>query len=324
MSKNTILNKVDVLSVGLLVADVFGKPIDDVPAWGRLGTFAHIEHHCGGCAVNTAVDLVRLGLKAAVAGAVGKDTAGTFIKQTLSQSGIEVDGISEFKQASTAYTFIMIAANGQRRYLHHLGANACLSDGDIPDSLLARARMLHIGGAFLMPQMDGQPTAKLLQRARNAGLKTSLDTAYNPNVNARSLIEPCLPYLDIFIPSIEEAELITGLKEPAAILDFFAPHQIPILGIKLGKQGCIIRSGETTIHYPAYEVEVVDTSGAGDAFMAGFLYGILQNWTIENAATFANAAAAFCVQAVACSTGIRPAQEILKFIQRTPLLGQRL
>jgi len=164
-------DSLDVLCVGIAVADVMAKPIDELPAWDHLATFDHIEHHIGGCAVNTGVDLARLGVKAAVSACLGRDGAGQFVRRRLEEEGVDVSGLVETNKASSSYTFVMIGSDGRRRYLHHVGANR------------ARARL---------PR------------------RPSMDTAFNPNVDCRALLQPCLPYLDIFIPSIEEANAVTG------------------------------------------------------------------------------------------------------------------
>jgi len=314
------MSRVDVLCVGIAVADVMAKPVDQIPDWDRLGTFSHIEHHIGGCAVNTGVDLVRLGAGAAVSACIGQDGAGAFVRSRLSESGLDTAGLVETSEAATSYTFVMIGSDGRRKYLHHVGANALFTDSHVPDELLAGARALHMGGSLLMPAMDGEPTARLLSRAKHLGLTTSMDTAFNPNVDARALIEPCLPWLDIFIPSVEEARAITGESHVPHMLDWFSSCPARTLGIKLGDGGCVLREGRDVAYYPAFAVDVVDGSGAGDAFMAGLLYGYLQGWNTPRAARFANATAAHCIQAIGCSAGVPSAEHVARFLDSDPPL----
>jgi sugar/nucleoside kinase (ribokinase family) len=312
------MGQVDVLCVGIAVADVMAKAIDEIPDWDRLGTFDHIEHHIGGCAVNTGVDLVRLGAKVAVSSCLGRDGAGAFVKQRLADSGVDTRGLVETDEAASSYTFVMIGSDGRRRYLHHVGANALFTESQVPEGLLASARVLHMGGSLLMPAMDGEPTARLLAKARERDVITAMDTAFNPNVDSRALIEPCLPYLDIFIPSVEEARAITGEEHPEDMLDWFTRYPLRVLGIKLGEEGCIIEAEGERTRYPAYKVPVVDGSGAGDAFMAGFLYGQLQGWETMRCAQFANATAAQCVQAIGCSAGVPAAEAVEAFLASEP------
>lgn len=315
---DAVMGRVDVLCVGIAVADVMGKAIDTIPDWDRLATFDHVEHHIGGCAANTGVDLVRLGSRAALSACIGRDGAGAFIRQRLGEEGLDTSGLVETADAATSYTFVMIGSDGRRRYLHHVGANARFTDSDVPDELLSRAAILHVGGSLLMPSMDGEPTARLLSRARRLGLLTSMDTAFNPRVDARSLIEPCLPHLDIFIPSVEEAGAITGESDVDSMLDWFAPWPVRTLGIKLGAGGCVLREQGKTMHCPAFRVDAVDGSGAGDAFMAGFLYGTVHGWDTPRTARFANATAAHCIQAIGCSAGVPAAAEVLRFLAADP------
>ena len=305
---------IDVLCVGIAVADVFGKAIDEFPQLGRLLTFDHLEHHIGGCAVNTSVDLAKLGAKVAISACVGDDSAGDFIKKKLASEGLDICGIVTNQEVASSYTFIMIDSRGNRRYLHHIGANAKLTDKDISDEMLSRVRLLHIGGSFLMPGMDGEPTTRLIDRAKSLGVITAIDTAYNKNVDAEKLIAPSLALVDIFLPSIEEAQLISGKQSSDDILAYFDKYDIPILGIKLGSKGCIIKHGGQTYKLPCFKVNVIDTSGAGDSFIAGFLYGYLQGWDIRKSANFANAVAAHCVQAIGCSSGIPKADKIFEFL----------
>jgi len=311
---------IDVLCMGIAVADVFGKAINEVPPLGRLLTFDHIEHHIGGCAVNTGIDLARLGARVTLVACVGDDAAGDFIKKKLASEGLDICGIVTNKDVASSYTFIMIDSKGNRRYLHHIGANAKLSDKDISDELLGRTRLLHIGGSFLMPDMDGEPTARLIKRAKGLGVITVIDTAYNKNVDARKLIAPSLGLVDIFLPSVEEAQLISGKQDNEDILNYFDKYNISIFGIKLGSQGCIIKHNGQIYKLPCFKVNVVDTSGAGDSFMAGFIYGYLNGWDVRKSANFANAVAAHCVQAIGCSTGIPKAEQVLKFIETTQQL----
>lgn len=309
------MNKItDVLCVGIAVADVMGKSIDSVPDWDRLGTFDHVEHHVGGCAVNTGMDLARLGARTSLAACIGSDGAGAFVRASLESSGIDVANLVVDPECATSYTFVMISSTGRRRYLHHVGANARFDDAHVTDEALSAARIMHVGGTFLMPGLDGMPTARLLERARKAGVITSMDTAFNPSVDCAALLAPCLPLLDIFIPSVEEAQAITGEETPEAILGALRAACPGIVGVKLGREGCVVARGDETVKLEAFDVPVVDASGAGDAFMAGFLYALLQERELADCARFASATAAHCIQAIGCSAGVPAACVVEAFL----------
>ena len=118
------MTDIDVLCVGPIVLDVLGKSIDEVPEWDRVGTFDTLEYHVGGCASNTAVDLSVLGLKTSVAGCLGRDTAGDFVRRDLGKLNIDLSGLISSSDIATSFTFIMIKSDGRRRFLHHVGSSA--------------------------------------------------------------------------------------------------------------------------------------------------------------------------------------------------------
>ena len=130
-----------------------------------------------------------------------------------------------------------------------------------------------------------------------------------------------LPYLDWFMPSLEEARELSGKDSPPEIADIFVKKGVKNIVIKLGADGCYVcpQSG-VCFTVPAYKVSsVVDTSGAGDAFCAGFLTGLLNKWDFRQCAEFANAVAAHCVMAIGTTTGIKPMSKIIQFIAENKL-----
>ena len=172
-----------------------------------------------------------------------------------------------------------------------------------------------MAGAGLLPMLDGAATVDLLRFARGQGVITSLDPVVRPGI--AELILPCLPYLDVFLPNSDESALITGLTEPADQLQFYRDRGARIVGIKQGPFGCLVSDGQSTCRLGVYDVPVKDTCGAGDAFVAGFLYGVAQGWALDCCARFATATAAFCVQAIGTTTAIPPAAQVVEFMTRT-------
>ncbi|OPX25929.1 MAG: hypothetical protein B1H02_00070 [Candidatus Latescibacteria bacterium 4484_107] len=307
----------DVVSVGILVADALGKPIDRIPEEDRLALFERMELHIGGCAANTGIALSKLGAKVKVVGKVGADGFGDFIVKTLRKKNVDADGVVRDSSVSTSFTFVMITSAGKRRFLHCMGASAAFSLNDIDLSVLDDARILHVAGTYLMPTFDGEQTAELLKQAQKRGVITSMDTAFNDQVKDWSEIaDLCLPYLDYFLPSFEEAEKITGESDPQVIARRLKELCPGMVGIKLGAEGFYLKTDEVERWISPYSVKVVDTSGAGDSFVAGFLRGILEGWDAERCARFGSATAAFCIGAIGCTAGLRSMQETLDFMER--------
>ena len=306
----------DVICLGIMVADVLARPVKRLPARGTLDVVERMELHTGGCAVNTGIALAKLGVRTAVMGKVGEDGFGDYIINTLHRYHIDTAGVLRDRVANTSATMVMIGPDGERSFIHYLGANAELRAADIDLALAARGRILHIAGHNLMSKFDGADAATILQAARQRGVATSLDTAWDSTGRWFSLIEPCLPHIDYFVPSFEEASRIAGRSDPAEVARFFLDYGMKLVALKMGDQGCYVTDGHEAVRLPAYPVTPVDTTGAGDAFAAGFLAGIIQGWDLERTARFANAVGAMCVTAIGATSGVKSLDETMAFLQK--------
>ena len=305
-------NLMDVFCLGIFVADVLAKPIEKIPERGKLELFDKMELHTGGCANNSSIGLARLGISAGAMGKVGTDGLGDFVLRSLNEDYVDTRGIVRTSEANTSLTFVMIAPDGERTFLHYIGANATITDKDINYDLIKESKILHVAGSFLMPGFDGEPTARVLKKAKEMGVTTSLDTAWDSRGKWFDLIEPCLKYLDIFLPSIDEATMISGKDTPEAIAQFFLDYGIQIVALKMGLDGSYVRTKDVELQIPACEVETIDATGAGDAFVAGFLAGILMGWDLEETTKLANATGAACVTAIGTTAGLKSLEETMK------------
>ncbi len=306
----------DIVCLGIMVADALGRPIDHIPDKGRLALFDQMELHTGGCAVNTGLAMAKLGNDVTIVGKVGNDGFGEFLINEIERGGASAAGVVRGTDASTSFTFIMIASDGERRFLHTMGANATLCLDDIDMDIVRGAKILHVAGSYLMSTFDGEQTAEVLRQAKDAGVTTSLDTAFNDRTEDwPGTIKPSLPHLDYFLPSIEEAEQISGYADPKDMARCFREWGAKAVGIKLGRKGCYVLSDDVEVRLPIYRVKTVDCSGAGDSWVAGFLTGVLKGWPLEKCAKFGNASAAHCVQAVGCTTGVKSFEETLAFLR---------
>ena len=303
----------DVLSLGIYVVDVLGRPIDRFPEKGKLALFDELEIHTGGCANNTALALARLGISVGAMGKIGTDAFGTLILQTLSDNGVNIAGMCQDTDVSTSFTFVAVASDGERTFYHYIGANGELCEGDLDWELIKTAKILHIAGALVMPSFDGVPMANVFRTAKAQGITTSLDTAYDATGKWMETLEPCLQYVDIFMPSIVEAQHLTGLSKCREIAQFLRNnYDIDTIAIKMGENGSYVSTRETELFVPAYPVNVIDGTGAGDAYCAGFLAGMIMGWDLKATAELASATGAACVTAMGTSAGIKNLEETLK------------
>jgi sugar/nucleoside kinase (ribokinase family) len=310
----------EVACLGILVADTIARPVEQMPERGKLVRVEEITLALGGCASNTGVGLARLGIATAVLGKVGRDSFGDFVEQTLRQEGIDTRGVARDEVTHTSATMVLVEQDGERRFIHYIGANASLTEKDVRRDVLAEAKILHVGGALLLPGLDGEPMARVLAWARQQGLITSFDTVWDATGRWLEILRPCLPHIDYFLPSIAEAREITGRSEPAAIAEFLLAEGVRVVGLKMGEEGCYVRTAEEEWRVPAYPVTAIDATGAGDAYVAGFLTGVVQGWDLQRTAQLANAAGACCITSLGATTGMRSLAETMK-IMATGKLG---
>lgn len=307
-----------VVSLGILVADVIGRPVSTMPEAGRLVLVDEMSLHPGGCALNVALVLAQLDIPVTTVGRIGRDPFGRFLLSALTEHGIDTGGIRSDEASGTSASMVLVDEGGERRFIHYIGANAHLNINDVDMKLVTGAAILHVAGSLVMPGIDGPPTADILRQAGEAGVTTFMDTAYDQTGRWLDVLRPCLPYVDYFVPSLVEARALTGYQAPAdaagALLDLGART----VAIKMGADGCLVMTATgQTLWSPAFAVEVIDTTGAGDAFAAGFIAGVWHGWPLEKTARFANAVGAQCVTGVGALGNIRSFSETLSFLEST-------
>lgn len=309
-----------IICLGIMVADVVGRPLRVIPDPGRLVLVDEMSLHTGGCAVNSATALARLGMRVEVIGKVGSDAFGDFILSALKERGIGTIGVKRDPRVGTSATMVMVEPDGERRFVHYIGANAQLTLGDIDMSMVKGASILHVAGSLVLPGIDGQPTAELLQCARAAGVTTFMDTVWDDKGRWMELLHPCLPFIDYFVPSLPEAQAITGLDAPVDVAHALLDQGVSTVALKMGAYGCVVVNNVGDIlSLPAFQVEVVDATGAGDAFAAGFIAGVYQDWPLEKTARFANSVGALCVTGLGATGGVSTLDQTLEFMESMPL-----
>lgn len=303
------------LCLGIAVTDTYAKSIDKIPKWDTLGTFDEVKYGAGGCAVNTAINLNSLGINCGVSAAIGKDLNGEFIIDQLKKRKIDTANIVKTKN-NTAITFAMISSNGKRRYLTNWGANDIFSIKDLVFSNIQKYSLIHLCGTFAMKTFDGKQTLEFVKKIKKNKSKIliSMDTIFNTKVNCLKLIKDLFPYIDIFFPSIEELTLITGYNSIKKNIDFLKATKIPLTGIKMGKEGSIFIHNNNASYCSPFKVKVIDTSGAGDAFMAGLIFATLSEYSLNYSMIFSTACAANNIQHVGASGNVPYFNKVEKFI----------
>ena len=249
----------------------------------------------GGSSAITAFNLARLGAKVGFISVVGQDLLGRFVEDRLSTAGIDLNGLRRSKQESTGLT-IWISSHKQRAGLTYPGTISSLRAKDVSATQLKNARHLHVGHYFLLTKLHPE-APDLFARAKRLGLTTSLDCNYDPSEQWNSNIWKVLEHTDIFSPNEQEALRLTGEKNVEKASRRLS-QVVPIVTIKLGARGVLVRSKEGSFRIPALTVRVVDTAGAGDSFNAGFLSQYLRGASLTKCAAAGIKAAARCVTGV--------------------------
>ena len=301
---------VDVVCLGILVADVIARPVDSLPASGSLGFVDDVALRGGGCALNTSSALVRLGLRGAAMGKVGADPFGDFIVSLLDERGVDRRGVLRDEEAPTSATVVLVSGDGERTFLHVPGADAALRAEELDPELLYGGRCLHVAGALVLEELDGEPLAAILAEAKRRGLLTSLDTVWDAS-GRWSRVEPCLEHLDVIVPGLGEAQAISGEDDPGRAAAWFRARGVGSVALTMGPAGCHAAGDGFEGVVAAPHVRAVDGTGAGDAFAAGLLYGTLAGWGLERSARLACAAGALATTAVGAFEGVGTLDETL-------------
>jgi sugar/nucleoside kinase (ribokinase family) len=226
--------------------------------------------------------------------------------------------------SDTSQTLIVNVVGQDRRFIHTFGANAEFSAADIPRKRVAQCRVLYLGGYLLMPKVCQEELVPIFAAARQTGAKTVLDVATPGPAEYLSRLEQLLPHVDVFLPNNHEAELICGESDPLRQARFFRRLGAGTVVITMGGEGAILLSDETQLRVGVYTMPLVDASGGGDAFDAGFIYGLLNDMSPEDCLRVASALGASCVRAIGTTPGVFTRPECEAFLRENQLAIERL
>ena len=310
---------IDVLCAGLIVADHVCAPIERFPPAGGLATTSRLELTIGGCAANVAVDLARLGLRVAIGGRVGNDVLGRFVTDSLTSQGVSCETVTRSTTAQTSGTLVVNVAGEDRRFIHAVGANAEFTGHELSTDAVRDSRAIYVGGFGLNPALTGENVAELFRTARAAGALTVLDVVVGDPHILPAMLAAALPETDLFLPNIDEARAICGLATPLEQARHFRALGTGTVVITLGGGGAVVVDADHTLTAAAYPVDCVDGTGGGDAFVAGYLYGLLKGDSLKDCLAYGSAMGASCVRAMGATTGVYNRAELERFVEDHPL-----
>ncbi len=305
-----------VVCAGVVVADVFVPPLTRLPEPGELVATEDFVVETGGCAANAGVALARLGVRSTVVAKVGDDLFGDFVQHELSAAGVDVSGIGRTTDLGTSKTVIVPVSGEDRRYIHTFGANAALCAADIAAATVTAPDVLYVGGFLALPSLRQDELAAQLRRVRQSGTRVVLDVIA-PSGRALSPddVAGVLPQVDYFVPNDDEAAALTGVQDPRAQAERLLELGAGTVIVTLGERGVVAGSADGVIELPAPRVEVVEPSGAGDAFAAGLVYGLLEGWAFPRCLEFAGMLGASACTRLGCTAGLPTRAEADAFLE---------
>lgn len=299
----------DVVGFGTNAVD-FLITVPEYPAFTSKVELGHYVRAAGGEVATTMVGLRRLGIKPAYAGRFGDDDAGSFGIKSLADEGVDLRFAAQIAGAETQIAFIIIdERTGERTVIWKRDEKLAYSESDAPVDAVDLCRVLHI------TPHDSNACKRMAERAWALGVVVSLDID-----NVFDGVEELLPLVDILIVSAEFPVKLLGINDPkSALTEIRSRFGNAITGITLGEQGSLLLCGETFVQSPGFEVPggCKDTTGAGDAFRAGLLYGLLNGDSVEESARMANAVAALKCRKVGARTALPDKTELAELLRKT-------
>ena len=307
-----------VVCLGIQIVDILGRPVTEIPERQNVALLEEIRITVAGTAAGTSIDLAKLGAEVYAMGAIGEDELGNFLLSTMQRYGIDTSCLKRKPGVQTSSTMLPIRPNGERPALHVPGANGELVWEDLDLDVIAGADFLHMGGTSLMPKFDGEPTRKVLEFAKQNNVTTTFDLVAVQRPDLLDLIQPCLPFVDYFMPGFEEAIMMCGLTDRQEIIRFFLDRGTRHTVFKMGEQGSSIaylkngRIKEARI--PCFRAPVVDSTGCGDAYCAGFIMGLSMGWDLAKAGRLGTAAGGLVIQGLGSDAGIVNLDQTIEFM----------
>ena len=295
--------KYDATIVGLYVLDILGRPVSEIPKGGDLAYIDELRLTVAGTAGGTIIDCAKLGLSTLAVGAVGDDEKADFVVSVLEKFGVDTAGFERIKGVPTSSTILNIRPNGERPALHLRGACDYFLPPNKEKLDIFDCKVFHLGGTGLLKKLDGSVSVELLKEAKEKDCITTWDLigATESTIN---IVKPLLPHIDYFMPSIEEASIMCGLDDPMDIAKYYLDNGVKNCVLTMGGEGSLFVNKDETIKTPAFDINVVDTTGCGDAFNAGIITSLINNFDLEQSLKFATTTSGLVATGLGSDAGI--------------------
>lgn len=308
----------DVGCAGVLVSDIFCGPMDDLPREGQLLAIDAIELGAGGCAANVAIGLAKQGITVELAGCVGTDSSATSLLNSLEDDSVGCSHVTATAEYPTSKTVILVVAAQDRRYIHTFGANKAFAIEHIDRNWIQDLKVFYLGGLLILPAIDLEELGALLRYCRQNDVVTVVDVVVPQDSAGADDVKSILPEIDYFLPNYDEAAVITGETDPLDQLQAFSQYGANTVVVTLGENGSVATRDGRFWRAPAFSVDLVDPSGSGDAFTAGFIAGIVNGSDMADVLRRANAYGASAARALGTTGSLFTVDEVCTFLADNP------
>lgn len=306
----------DYVSVGFYTFDCLGWPVSGVPAGGGTHFIDEIALAVSGAAGTAAIVAAKLGLKTLAVGGYGRDMMGDWAVSRLEEFGIDVSGLQRLPGVPTSSSIVLTRQDGSRPALHVKGATGHFTVDPSDFDRITDTRVFHLGGVGLMDAMDGHRNAALMAHAKARGCITTVDI-FAGSAGDLPDVDAVLPYTDYFIPSVEEAQALTGMTDLDQMAEFFLNRGAGACVFTLGADGAFYRDrAGLSFRIPAFAVDVRCTCGCGDVFNAGFATGLLNGMSLQDSVRLAQACSALNATGLGSQAGVVSLADTLAFMNR--------
>lgn len=308
------MSRYDIVFIGTAILDTVIKGFDPKPVSVAGYRAESGSINAGGEGVNGSIASAKLGMKSALLCFLGNDQAGDLIEVELEKNGVDTSCIVRTSQNPTPVTTIFVAEDGNRKSITNNAHKYNFHPEQYTDRF-TDTKAVVIGSLFRAPFNDPDVIRAVVSEAHSRGIPVFADTKI-PNFRKLTLdeIADSLSMIDFITPNEDEARFFTGEEEPEKMARVFLEKGVKNVVLKLGGKGCLLMNNDETIFMPAHSINVVDATGAGDNFMAGFVSELIRGSDVRDALAFANACGAICTTAVGTGTALQNREQVLKML----------
>lgn len=316
----------DAMCIGMAVSDIMVRGWSQPPLPGHTLFVPEISVGVGGDALNQSIGLAKLGHDVALVTLVGDDVTGRLIIDSAAQEGVDTSFVVTTDTLPTSTTVVLIGADGERSFVSQRGAtaDACGSDHFGPDLLPDGVKVLSVGSLFCSEGLDRGVLPALLAAAHRQGTITVADMVTDRAGAVLDDVADVLANVDYLVPSQVEAEYFTGKSDPIEAAKVLQAYGAGTVIIKRGAEGVVAVAGSQVLEVEALRVPVVDTTGSGDSFVAGFVSGLIDAIPLPDALRRGTASAALSIQALGATTASGTKAEVESLLRRLGPVPQPL